>query len=227
MKEYLMTWYGTTDLRASLGLEQSTGPVLGALLAEDYSDVHILGFTHPDKTDNNPAEFQQSIKDIKGFDFVKASEFVELFLNSVEAHKHFIHWLKGQLQDANKQVNVQFHPIELKHLNDTEGIYEAAIQSLNKVAALEDEKLVTLYLSPGTPVMAFVWAFAALRYPTLKMQLITSSQLGRPPERIALPNEWLEWHGRQLRTDDAESDRYDVIFHLFGEQRIFNLFGVI
>jgi hypothetical protein len=30
------------------------------------------------------------------------------------------------------------------------------------------EKLVTLYLSPGTPVMAFVWALAALSYPELK-----------------------------------------------------------
>lgn len=35
MKKYLLTWYGITDLRAGLGLKKSTGPVLGALLAED------------------------------------------------------------------------------------------------------------------------------------------------------------------------------------------------
>jgi len=227
MKKYLMTWYGITDFRASLGLEQSTGPVLGALLAEDYADVIILGFTHPDKSKNKIDGFQQQIENIKDSDPGAGKEFIDLFSNSVEAHNHFTQWLENQLLDAGKKVDVHFHPVGLKHLNDTEGIYEAATQSLNAVAASEGEKLVTLYLSPGTPVMAFVWAFAALRHPTLKKRLIASSQPGRPPERIALPNEWLEWHGRQVRTTNAESDQYDAIFHLFGEQRMPNLLGVI
>lgn len=222
-----MTWYGITDFRASIGLEQTTGPVLGALLAEDYTDVVILGFTHPDKTANRTDGFQQKIAGVEGSDPAAAREIIDLFSNSVEAHNHFTQWLEKQLRDAGKKVNVHFHPVGLKHLNDTEGIYEAATQSLNTVAASEGEKLVTLYLSPGTPVMAFVWAFAALRHPTLKKRLIASSQPGRPPERIALPNEWLEWHGRQVRTTDAEPDQYDAIFHLFGEQRVPNLLGVI
>jgi len=227
MKKYLLTWYGTTDFRASIGLEQTTGPVLGALLAEDYTDVVILGFTHPDKTANKTDVFQQKIEKTEGSDPAAAREIIDLFSNSVEAHNHFTQWLEKQLRDAGKKVNVHFHPVGLKHLNDTEGIYEAATQSLNTVAASEGEKLVTLYLSPGTPVMAFVWAFAALRHPTLKKRLIASSQPGRPPERITLPNEWLEWHGRQVRTTDAEPDQYDAIFHLFGEQRVPNLLGVI
>lgn len=227
MKNYLMTWYGTTDFRASLGLEQTTGPVLGALLAEDYTDVVILGFTHPDKKENKADEFQQKTADIEGSDPVAAKEFIDLFSNSVEAHDHFNQWLEKQLWDANKRVDVHFHSVELKHLNDTEGIYEAATQSLNAVAKSEGDKLVTLYLSPGTPVMAFVWAFAALRHPTLKKRLIASSQPERPPEKIVLPSEWLEWHGRQVRTTNTESDQYDAIFHLFGEQRMPNLLGVI
>ena len=227
MKKYLMTWYGMTDFRASLGLEQTTGPVLGALLAEDYTDVVILGFTHPDKSENKADEFQQKIADVEGSDPDAARQFIDLFSNTGDAHHHFNEWLKKQLRDAGKKVDVSFHSVGLKHLNDTEGIYEAATQSLNMVAALEGEKLVTLYLSPGTPVMAFVWAFAALRHPTLKKRLIASSQPGRPPERIVLPNEWLEWHGRQVRTTNAESDQYDAIFHLFGEQRMPNLLGVI
>lgn len=227
MKRYLMTWYGMTDFRASLGLEQTTGPVLGALLAEDYTDVVILGFTHPDKTENKADEFQQKIADIEGSDPAGARQFIDLFSNTDEAHNHFNQWLKKQLLDAGKKVDVRFHSVGLKHLNDTEGVYEAATQSLNAVAASEGEKLVTLYLSPGTPVMAFVWAFAALRYPTLKKRLIASSQPGRPPERIVLPNEWLEWHGRQVQTTNTDSDQYDVIFHLFGEQRMPNLLGVI
>lgn len=227
MKKYLMTWYGTTDFRAALGLEQSTGPVLGALLAEDYTDVIILGFTHPDKSKNKADGFQQKIENIKSFDPAAGREFVDRFSNSVEAHSHFTQWLEKQLRDAGKKVEVYFHSVDLKHLNDTEGIYEAATQSLNAVAASEGEKLVTLYLSPGTPVMAFVWAFAALRYANLKKRLIASCQPERPPEEIVLPIEWLEWHGRQVRTTNAESDQYDAIFHLFGEQRMPNLLGVI
>ena len=222
-----MTWYGMTDFRASLGLEQTSGPVLGALLAEDYTDVIILGFTRPDKSENKADELQQKIAGVEGSDPAAARQFVDLFSNTGAAHHHFNEWLKKQLRDAGKKVDVRFHPVELTHLNDTEGIYEAATNSLNAVAASEGEKLVTLYLSPGTPVMAFVWAFAALRHPTLKKRLIASSQPGRPPERIVLPNEWLEWHGRQVRSTNTESDQYDAIFHLFGEQRMPNLLGVI
>lgn len=222
-----MTWYGMADFRASLGLEQTTGPVLGALLAEDYTDVVILGFTNPEKIENKTDEFQQKIAEIEGSDPASERPFLDLFPNTAEAHNHFNQWLEKQLRDAGKKIDVSFHSVNLKYLNDTEGIYEAATQSLNTVAALEGEKLVTLYLSPGTPVMAFVWAFAALRHPTLKKRLITSSQPGKPPERIILPNEWLEWHGRQVHTTNTDSDQYDVIFHLFGEQRMPNLLGAI
>ncbi|WP_267712942.1 PDDEXK family nuclease, partial [Vibrio parahaemolyticus] len=227
MKKYLMTWYGMTDFRASLGLEQTTGPVLGALLAEDYTDVVILGFTHPDKSENKADEFQQKIAGVEGSEQAAARQFIDLFSNTGAAHYHFNGWLKKQLRDAGKKVDVRFHPVELTHLNDTEGIYEAATQSLNAVAASEGEKLVTLYLSPGTPVMAFVWAFAALRHPTLKKRLIASSQIGMPPEKIVLPNEWLEWHGKQIQKDNNDIDHFDAVFHLFGEQRIPSYLGVI
>ncbi|TOP56186.1 hypothetical protein CGH13_24030, partial [Vibrio parahaemolyticus] len=227
MKKYLMTWYGMTDFRASLGLEQTTGPVLGALLAEDYTDVVILGFTHPDKSENKADEFQQKIAGVEGSEPAAARQFIDLFSNTGAAHYHFNGWLKKQLRDAGKKVDVRFHPVELTHLNDTEGIYEAATQSLNAVAASEGEKLVTLYLSPGTPVMAFVWAFAALRHPTLKKRLIASSQIGMPPEKIVLPNEWLEWHGKQIQKDNNDIDHFDAVFHLFGEQRIPSYLGVI
>lgn len=227
MKKYLMTWYGMTDFRASLGLEQTTGPVLGALLAEDYTDVIILGFTHPDKKENKADEFQQQIADVEGSAPAAARQLIDLLSNTAEAHNHFNQWLEKQLRDAGKKVDLSFHSVGLTHLNDTEGIYEAATQSLNAVAASEGEKLVTLYLSPGTPVMAFVWAFAALRHPTLKKRLIASSQPGRPPERIVLPNEWLEWHGRQMPQKNDETEQFDAVFHLFGEQRIPSLLGVL
>jgi len=227
MKKYLMTWYGITDFRVSMGLELSTGPVLGALLAEDYTDVIILGFTHPDKSENKPEWFQQRIENIKDSDPANLRVIIGSLSNSVDAHNHFTKWLQKKLQEADKKIKVHFNPVVLNHLNDTEGIYQAATESLNAVDRSEGEKLVTLYLSPGTPVMAFVWAFAALRHPTLKKRLIASSQPGKPPEKIVLPYEWMEWHGRQVRTTKAETDQYDVIFHLFGEQRMPSLLGVI
>lgn len=227
MKKYLMTWYGITDFRASLGLEQTTGPVLGALLAEEYTDVIILGFTHSGKTESNTGTLREKIADIKNSAPAVARQFVDMFSNTDEAHDHFTHWLEKQLRDVRIKVNINFLPVKLQRLNDTEGIYEAATEALNVVASLKSEKQVTLYLSPGTPVMAFVWAFAALRHPNLKKRLIASSQPERPPENIVLPGEWLEWHGRQVRTANAEFDQYDVIFHLFGEQRMPSLLGVI
>jgi hypothetical protein len=231
MKKYLMTWYGITDFRASLGLEHTSGPVLGALLAEDYSDVVILGFTNLDKYKlnnlNEKGTFQEKLAEIKNADSVATTKFINLFSNTKEAHIYFIQWLQKQLIDTGKNVVIQFHSVELKHLNDTEGIYEAATQSLNSVSIEEGEKLVTLYLSPGTPVMAFVWAFAALGHPNLNKRLIASSQPERPPETIILPNEWLEWHGKQIKTSKGYSEQYDIIFHLFGEQRLPNLLGVM
>lgn len=226
MKKYLMTWYGMTDFRASLGLEQTGGPVLGALLAEDYTDAMILGFTHPDKKVNGVDELQQKVSGIEKFEDTTASQPSDPFPNTVEAHQHFNQWLQNQLQNAGKKVEIRLRSVGLHHLNDTEGIYEAATQCLNEVVASEGEKLVTLYLSPGTPVMAFVWAFAALRYPSLKKRLIASSKLGHAPEKIALPGEWLEWHGRQVRTTTRNPNQFDVIFHLFGEQRIPGLLGI-
>lgn len=227
MKKYLITWYGMTDFKASLRLEQTTGPILKALLTEDYTDVVILGFTRLDKPVYTDDQFQQKQAEITDSNSETARRFLDSFSNTLKAHNHFNQWLKKQLQDFGKKVNISFYPVNLKHLNDTEGIYEAATQSLNKVAALEGKKLVTLYLSPGTPVMAFVWAFAALRHPTLKKRLIASSQLEKPPETIVLPKEWLEWHGKQVITTNSESNQYDTIFHLFGEQRIPSLLGII
>lgn len=89
MKKYLMTWYGMTDFRVSLGLEQTTGPVLGALLADDYTDMIILGFTHPDKSEHKPNEFKQKIAGIEGSDPDTVRNFVDLFSKTGVAHHHF------------------------------------------------------------------------------------------------------------------------------------------
>ena len=223
------------DFKASLGMEKTMGPVLGALLAEDYSDVDILGYTKSN-TDRqldprDQEKYQAKLSAIRNpqhsSETEAAQQFVEEFSNTEEAHKYFMQWVDQKLGEFGKKTKVRFQSVYLQHLNDTEGIYHAANNSLNAVATQEGAKLVTLYLSPGTPVMAFVWAFTALRYPNLKKRLIASSNANKPPETITLPKEWLEWHGRQVKVLANNSAQYDVIFHLFGEQRMPNLLGVM
>ena len=57
MKKVLMTWYGITDLKASLDIEHSLGPILSALKDGDYTDVLILGYTDPKKASINTENF--------------------------------------------------------------------------------------------------------------------------------------------------------------------------
>lgn len=217
-----MTWYGITDLRAALGIEQTNGPVLSALLAEGYTDVIILGFTNSDKSEVDVAQSVNAAE----LGAEASREFVDRFANTTAAHDHFKQWLQKRLREAENRVSVHMQAVTMKHLNDTERIYEVATKCLNAVASLKEEKMVTLFLSPGTPVMAFVWAFAALGQPSLKKRLIASSKPGKPPEVICLPSEWMEWHGRRVRSKDSTNDQYDVIFHLFGEQRLPSLLGI-
>ena len=49
MKKILVTWYGITNLKASLGVEYRNGPIVSALLSGNYTDVLILGYTSKDK----------------------------------------------------------------------------------------------------------------------------------------------------------------------------------
>jgi len=100
------------------------------------------------------------------------------------------------------------------------------MRALDVVAQQPGEKLVTLYLSPGTPVMAFVWAIAALAHPTLTKRLIASPVIGKPPATVSLPAEWLERHGTAQKARQATNGRFDVTFHLFGEQRMPGLLGI-
>jgi hypothetical protein len=231
MKKVLMTWYGITDLRASLGLEYSNGPILSALLAEEYKEVLILGYTNKDKVQIDESNFEKDLAIAKdAFEANNQSEvwdFINQYANTQIAHKHFVEWLKMKFKEVNTKTDVIFLPVELDKLNDTEGIYDVAIKALDVVAAFKSKREVTFYLSPGTPVMAFVWAFVALRHPELKKRLLASPVASKAPEVVSLPNEWLEWHGKHLSDDGEHISKYDVVFHLFGEQRMPSLLGVL
>jgi hypothetical protein len=234
MRKFLLTWYGITDFRASLGFENTDGPIAAALAAEEYSDVVILCYTRPDNDSNQCLKAQEffaaelaSIRDAgQEKDWKTTGEFVSKFANTAIAHEHFIGWLKAKVQNADGMVTICFKSEHLRELNDTEGIYACAMRALDWVAQEVGEKLVTLYLSPGTPVMGFVWAFAALGHTALKKRLIASPVIGKPPETISLPAEWLERHGANQRATRDLNNGFDITFHLFGEQRMPSLLGI-
>ena len=63
MRKFLLTWYGMTDLRASLGFKNTDGPIVGALAAEEYSDVVILGYTRADDVPSDLIEARKIFAD--------------------------------------------------------------------------------------------------------------------------------------------------------------------
>lgn len=234
MKKYLLTWYGIADFRASLGFEFTEGPIAAALDNEDYSDVVILCYTRASDESNDPVEtetcFSAALSSIRELgqqgDRKTAEAFVSKFANTRTAHKHFAQWLEAKVRSGGGSTKLWFVHETLRELNDTEGIYSCAMRALDFVALQTGEKLVTLNLSPGTPVMAFVWAFAALGHPDLKKRLIASPVIGKPPEVISLPSEWLERHGASRAAIRDVSSGFDLTFHLFGEQRMPSLLGI-
>ena len=228
MRKFLLTWYGITDFRASLGFEKSDGPIASALAVESYTDVIILGYTRADIDSIEFIEDQRSfslqLASIRNTDQIidreASNQFVSRFANTAVAHVHFETWLKQKASSVGNTASITFKSEKLRELNDTEGIYAGAMRALDSVDRVPGQKLVSLFLSPGTPVMAFVWALAALRYPDLKKRLIASSVIGKPPEAIALPAEWLERHSAKKEAIRDISNGFDVTFHLFGEQRM-------
>ena len=228
MKKFLLTWYGITDFRAALGFENSDGPIASALVGESYSDVVILGYTRMDNDSRESIEAQKkftfelaSIQNaVQEKDWKATSQFVTRFANTTVAHEHFETWLKKKAASMSSGASISLKSERLRELNDTEGIYAGAMRALDSVEREHGDKLVTLYLSPGTPVMAFVWALAALSYPELKKRLIASSAIGKAPETISLPAEWLERHSTKQKVIRDIANGFDVTFHLFGEQRM-------
>lgn len=232
MRKFLLTWYGITDFRASLGFENTDGPIAAALASEAYSDVVVLCYTRQGADAGECVDTRNAFSGALDVvrearqekDWKATGEFVSKFANTDAAHRHFVHWLKTKV--GGSDTRIWFKSEKLRELNDTEGIYACAMRALDFVEKEPGEKLVTLYLSPGTPVMAFVWALAALSHPDLKKRLIASPVVGKPPETISLPLEWLERHGARQEAKQHAVDGFDLTYHLFGEQRMPALLGI-
>lgn len=231
MEKILLTWYGITDFRSSLDFERGgTGPILGALMSDEYSTVVILGCGLEERETGvaglSKERFVEELAGVDKANFKQMSDFVQKFANTTLAHEHFIAWLKSSMEQVGCETQVKFYPVRLRKLNDTDGIYEAANTAMSLVSRENSDAMTSLFLSPGTPVMAFVWALVALNYPRIKKRLISSSQPTKGPESILLPEEWMEWNGRQSRTEGEREDEFEVCFHLFGDQRLPSYWGI-
>lgn len=236
MRSYLLTWYGITDLRASLGLEASDGPVLGALSSGTYTHVLILAYTDPTKVGPEAARAQDlgSSKLATARDAgsrlgrSEQSEIVDAYANTPEGHELFAQWLLGEIRARKLGTAIRVVQKELESLSDARGTYEAAAEALDVVLSTEGEREVTLYLSPGTPVMAFTWAFVSLMNPELNLRVIASPDYRREPDEVRLPFELLvpSTRGRRSVVPGGRGE-LDVVFHLFGEQRLPSLLGIL
>ena len=228
-EQILVTWYGTTDFRASIGFEES-GPILGALRSGAYKRAVVLGFTNEDKSRGVANATREELLRDAGKAGTPAEKFavVDRYQNTAVAHGHFKNWLEETLCKAGIRTKTDFHPIPLKALNDTDGIYEAAINALESVQQTSPNSAVSIFVSPGTPVMAFVWAFASLRFPRMKKRLVSSSNSSHQLEAISLPAEWLEWNGRKKGSGAflPAGERFDYCFHLFGDERLPSYRGI-
>ena len=226
MKDYLVTWYGITDFRSSLGFEKS-GPILGALADGTYTDVIVLGYSKQDDCISE-AEFESRLEEVQNSETPEDKfKFTYEYANCAAAHKHFIKFLGNKIVEMGKTISIGFIPITLSQLNDSEGIYSAAVQALQSISDLTGDRRVSIFLSPGTPLMAFSWALAAFKFPSIPKRLIASSDPRKPPMAIMPPKEWMEWNAKQNPNPiDQKDNNYDVIYTLFGEQRIPALLGI-
>jgi hypothetical protein len=234
MKYYLLTWYGITDLNASLGFEATDGPILSALKTGDFTDIIILAYTNPAKDQNFfkgdlrvEWEKWQTIpsENRPVLSREKTQEFIDALSNTETGHTLFIEWLKTKLTAVKVNVNIQTVSKELKHLNDANGIYQASASALK--LALDDagEKTLTSFVSPGTPVMAYTWALIARANPQLNINVISNSDPRKPPEKIQLPKELLMPVPFTQQT--GKPSAYDVVFHLLGRERMPIYFGML
>lgn len=234
MKHYLLTWYGVTDLRAALGLEPTDGPILSALKTKKYTDVVVLAYTNPVKspygiTDELRAQWEQwRTRDVETrcqFPREQSQQFVDALSNTELGHKLFAEWLRRELSANGVAIDIQVVAKELRHLNDAQGIFDAASASVSHALADTSEKTITTYVSPGTPVMAYTWALIAIAHPQHKIFVISSSDPRLPPETIALPKDLLMPVITAPQT--VKPAEYDVIIHLLGRERIPIYFGML
>ncbi len=175
MKKILLSWYGITDLKASFKLDENNGPIFNAIKQRKYDKAIILGYVDKDK------KIDEFFSDFQGLDIV---EIIKKYSNTLYANKNFKLWLQEKLLKENAEAEIVVYDVFLDSLSDTYTMYKAIDDVLKE---LSDRECIEIFLSPGTPVMAFMWACTSFLYPKLNIKFIASSSLTHEIEEIKLP----------------------------------------
>ena len=194
MKKMLLTWYGITDIRSSMGFEYQ-GPILGALKTGNFDEIHILAYTKQKVFNEEEIAAQRNVvNELNNFQGDKSAlareetwKYVDALANTPVGHQFYVDWLKKQLLELKITVNIVLHECFLTELNDTEGIYFSAVKALT-AATTNSNTDITFFLSPGTPVMAFSWALAMLAFPGVNIKLLASPDFRKGVNAIAIPD---------------------------------------
>jgi hypothetical protein len=235
MKHFLLSWYGITDLNASLGVEELGGPVLAALRTGEFTDALILAYTDPSKDtaalDDARRTSLEAVASLRAQQAViprtTALACTDAFANSSAGHAHYETWLRSKLEDLGSSARISIMPRTLSHLNDSKAIYDAAVEALATVMKSDPGSKITFYISPGTPVMAFTWAFVAALNPDQHIAVLACPDFRKPPEPIALPYDLFTKPTRPAQVPIDHGDgSFDAVFHLFGEQRLPSVFAI-
>lgn len=230
-KTFLVAWYGITDLRAAMGIVK-TGPILGALLSGNFTNLVLLAYTK-DNWQTISKEEQQEYADLLAIDRKSNSkmseeeiyDFQDKFANTPGGHSFFTSWLKGELNRHEKNVEIKCLECQLSKLNDSHGIYSASLNAISEIRnTFGSQTPISLFISPGTPVMAFSWALAALANSDLNISIISSSDARKDFEKIELPYQLTD--STFQNTNLSHPHSFDAIFHLYGDQVLPSVFGI-
>lgn len=231
-KNFLVAWYGITDLRAAMGVEKY-GPILSALLSGRFSNAFILAYTKADLNDVNIEE-QKEYAELLNIDHNANStlspedvwDIQDKFANTPKGHEFYFSWLQNELNINEKKCSVQRVDCILEKLNDSHGIYAASLNVITNIRkSYGDNIKITLFISPGTPVMAFSWALAALVNSDMRIDILVSPDMRKNAEVVDLPYKLTD--SSLKNTNLSHPERFDAIVHLYGEQPMPTVLGIL
>ena len=231
-RQVLIAWYGLTDLSAAMGTEGTLGPIASALCAGNYTDAVILAYTKADLSGVDVHEQEEYMELLNSdrdanlkMDRNEVYHMAQRFANTPNGHQFYFSWLRGELAKQEKQVRIIEQECFLKFLNDSNGIYCEALKSIEQVRAEYGTSAeITLFISPGTPVMAFSWAFAALVNSDINLSILVSPDSRKGFETVPLPYQLKDLSLENVNMTHPQ--HFDVMFHIYGEQPLPPALGI-
>lgn len=231
-KNFLVAWYGITDLKAAMGMKKQ-GPILRALLSGSFSEALILAYTKKDLQGVDVEEQKEYMEllqaDRNSNETLSSDEIWELqdkFANTPIGHDFFFTWLQEELFANQLELPIIRKECYLEKLNDSHGIYTAALDAISYIRKQHGDNVkITLFISPGTPVMAFSWALVALVNSDMQIDILVSPDMRKSAEIVDLPYKLTD--SSLKNTNLSHPEKFDVIFHLYGEQPMPAVLGIL